>query len=353
MNDEHRLIVSSGEIIGKKYRVIEEINTGAYSNVYLCRIVGNSKSKHAEKKNDVIVKCYKAIEEYTECAVREIKVMKMLNKLDPDNEFFVKYYGKFLHRGHMCMAMQRYGYSLYDAFEARNFKPFKLSALRTIMYKVCLSLQILHRSQLIHTDIKLENVLLPIGFDVALLDEEPLSDPSNDECSSKASNNNNKGNDHIDVRLIDFGSLTNANYWHCFLATTRRYRAPEIMMGLRWGIECDIWSLGCLLIEMATGEILFDSKIDNERLFLIQHTIGPYPRWMIKQTPIQNIKDSFHGNLMKLDDDINISKIPTLRTSLKFDPDLEDLALKMLCTDPLARLSIDEIVKHQFFDPCR
>eukprot|EP00439_Symbiodinium_sp_Y106_P050024 s5253_g6.t1 len=53
------------------------------------------------------------------------------------------------------------------------------------------------------------------------------------------------------------------------------YRAPEILMGERkYASPTDIWSLGCIVAEMATGQVLFpgDSQIDT--LFRIFRKLG-------------------------------------------------------------------------------
>ena len=36
-------------------------------------------------------------------------------------------------------------------------------------------------------------------------------------------------------------------------------RAPEVILGLGWSFPCDIWSVGCILVELATGVLLQDS----------------------------------------------------------------------------------------------
>jgi len=41
-------------------------------------------------------------------------------------------------------------------------------------------------------------------------------------------------------------------------------RAPEVILGIAWGPAIDIWSLGCLMFEFATGHWLFDPKLLND-----------------------------------------------------------------------------------------
>ena len=47
---------------------------------------------------------------------------------------------------------------------------------------------------------------------------------------------------------------------------SRYYRAPEIILGTERGQPLDVWSIGCCLYEMYTGEILFRKNKDNNGL---------------------------------------------------------------------------------------
>ncbi len=39
---------------------------------------------------------------------------------------------------------------------------------------------------------------------------------------------------------------------------TRYWRAPEIMLSwMHYGMEVDIWSVGCIMAELLTGQVLF------------------------------------------------------------------------------------------------
>ena len=55
--------------------------------------------------------------------------------------------------------------------------------------------------------------------------------------------------------MIDFGSATFSDAYHSSIVSTRHYRAPEIILGLGWSFPCDIWSVGCILVELITGAV--------------------------------------------------------------------------------------------------
>ena len=41
---------------------------------------------------------------------------------------------------------------------------------------------------------------------------------------------------------------------------SRFYRSPEVLLGIPYDLSIDMWSLGCILVEMHTGEPLFSGK---------------------------------------------------------------------------------------------
>ena len=45
----------------------------------------------------------------------------------------------------------------------------------------------------------------------------------------------------------------------------------------------DMWSLGCVLYELATGRILFPGSSNNAMLKLMMEVKGPFPRKMLKK----------------------------------------------------------------------
>ena len=77
-----------------------------------------------------------------------------------------------------------------------------------------------------------------------------------------------------DIRLIDFGSATFNDEYHSSVVSTRHYRAPEIILNLGWSFPCDIWSIGCIIVEFFTGDALFQTHDNLEHLAMMEAVCG-------------------------------------------------------------------------------
>ena len=64
---------------------------------------------------------------------------------------------------------------------------------------------------------------------------------------------------------------------------SRFYRSPEVMLGLKYGVEIDMWSLGCILIEMHTGEPLFNGTDEFDQMSRVVALRGMPPNDMIEK----------------------------------------------------------------------
>jgi dual-specificity kinase len=124
----------------------------------------------------------------------------------------------------------------YEFQKAHQFRPYPLSAVRDIIRQSIDALAYVHSLELVHTDIKPENICLVSG-----VARKPGA-PANTK-----------------IRLIDFGTAEwCAKDGHRnALVSTRQYRAPEVVMGLGWNHVADLWAIGCVLIEMLAGRQIF------------------------------------------------------------------------------------------------
>ena len=72
--------------------------------------------------------------------------------------------------------------------------------------------------------------------------------------------------EQTDIRVIDFGSACYENERAYSYIQSRFYRAPEVILGLPYTSPIDMWSLGCILVEMFTAYPLFAGENELEQL---------------------------------------------------------------------------------------
>ena len=64
----------------------------------------------------------------------------------------------------------------------------------------------------------------------------------------------------IEVKICDIGNACWFNHHFSTIIQTRQYRSPEVILGINYNETSDIWSLACMLFELATGDFLFEPR---------------------------------------------------------------------------------------------
>jgi dual-specificity kinase len=126
---------------------------------------------------------------------------------------------------------------------------------------------VLHDLNLIHTDLKPENILLVHNAYQTFTYNRTI--PSSSHTTSRTARQRRVLLDS-EIRLIDFGSATFDDEYHSSVVSTRHYRAPEIILQLGWSFPCDIWSIGCIIVEFFTGDALFQTHDNLEHLAMME-----------------------------------------------------------------------------------
>ena len=177
---------------------------------------------------------------------------------------------------------------------------------------------------------------------------------SSDEDSNSESNYseineiiNPKNLESCEVVLTDFGSNIRIKDLEEYdEIQTRYYRAPEVILKLNYNEKIDIWSIGCCLYEIYTGEILFnpdkdcDTSRDMNHLNLIQNLIGEIPKNLIKKSPVK--KEFFKDGKLKISkEEKHLDKL--LEEVQNPNEDIANLIRKCLIIDPNERPNIIEL----------
>ncbi|XP_015706821.1 dual specificity tyrosine-phosphorylation-regulated kinase 1B-like [Coturnix japonica] len=159
-------------------------------------------------------------------------------------------------RNHLCLAFELLSYNLYDLLRNTNFRGVSLNLTRKFAQQLCAALLFLATPELsiIHCDLKPENILL---------------------CNPKRSA----------IKIVDFGSSCQLGQRIYQYIQSRFYRSPEVLLGLPYDLAIDMWSLGCILVEMHTGEPLFSGSNEADQMNRIVEVLGLPPPHMLEQAP--------------------------------------------------------------------
>ncbi|KAG8423574.1 hypothetical protein J3458_000461 [Metarhizium acridum] len=147
-------------------------------------------------------------------------------------------------------------------------------------------------------------------------------------------------------------------------------RAPEVTIGAPWDTGVDIWSLGCLIVEIIQGVVLFSGEgpakgtwtAEDDHLARTVEILGPFPLPFIRQgsraahffdmqgnlVRIPNLKSTSLGRLL------NGTSKPFLKPEEMPDHEVDifiDFIKGMLTIDPGSRKSAVELLQHEWIHP--
>ncbi|KAF8086119.1 hypothetical protein N665_0634s0005 [Sinapis alba] len=236
-------------VIGGRYYITEYIGSAAFSKVVQAHDLQNGV--------DVCLKIIKNDKDFFDQSLDEIKLLKHVNKHDPaDDHHILRLYDYFYHQEHLFIVCELLRANLYE-FQKFNQESggepyFNLSRLQVIMRQCLEALVFLHGLGIIHCDLKPENILIK----------------SYKKCA---------------VKIIDLGSSCFRSDNLCLYVQSRSYRAPEVILGLPYDEKIDLWSLGCILAELCSGEVLFPNEAVAMILARIVAVLGPIETEMLEK----------------------------------------------------------------------
>jgi serine/threonine protein kinase len=290
----------------ERYQRMDVLGEGTYGVVY----------RAIDKTNNQIVALKKVRLDRTEegipqTALREVSILQEVHHLNIVNLLDV-----ICADGKLYLIFEYVEQDLKKAMEKRG-SPYSGIALKRLIYQLLDGLYFCHRHRIVHRDLKPQNIL--ITSDQAL-------------------------------KIADFGlarafQVPMHTYTH--EVVTLWYRAPEILLGERhYTPAVDIWSVGCIMAELAKGKVMFRGDSEIGQLFEVFQVLGTpseadgswpgvsrlpdyregFPRW-----PVQNLG----------------AVLPQL------DADAIDLLSQMLRYNHADRISAKEALQHPWFNEIR
>ncbi|XP_029303466.1 dual specificity protein kinase CLK4-like [Cottoperca gobio] len=337
-DEEGHLDYHIGLVMKARYEVVFTLGAGSFAKVVEC--IDRDKEEH------VAVKILRSTECFREVAKSEIAVLEEINSLDDDNTFAcVRMLDWFDHEGHICIVFELLGLSTFEFLRQNEFLPFNVEQIRHMAFQIFRAVYFLHRNKLTHTDLKPENILF-------VCSDYDLQHNDKTKCDERTLKS-------LDVKVVDFGTATFDHEHHESLVSTRHYRAPEVILDLGWNQSCDVWSLGCVLMEFYLGCTIFPTHDSKEHLAMMEKILGPIPPHLLKQTRKQHY---VHDERLNWDE--RSSSHDYVRKHLKplkkymnrkseEEVQLLDLLGCMLEYDVYRRITLEEALWHPFFSPLR
>ena len=263
-----------------KYKIIKTLGDGSFGVVF-CAINIQTGMKIAMKQ----------IEKLKENVIDDLEIkneINILKKLDHPN--IVKIYEFYNTKKNYFLITEYYKYG-----ELYNYLKFSYNEtqIAVLFYQVFSGLCYLHENNILHRDLKLENIM--------------ISDIEKDI---------NTGIDYFWIKIIDFGTakIFKKSKNEKAVVGSSYYIAPEVLKQ-KYNEKCDTWSIGVIMYMIIVGKAPFDGENDEEIL--------------------ENIKTGVY--------DYKNKKL------LSTSKECQDLISKLLEVDTKKRLSAKEALNHIFF----
>ena len=287
------------------YETIEKVllGEGTYGKVYKARSVRTGEAVAMKQ-----MKLDAQKEGVPSTAIREIALLKEL--VHPN---VVRILDVFCNPNKLVLVFEFLENDLKKYMKALD-GPLSPFTVKHFAYQLCRGVEFCHANRIIHRDLKPQNLLI----DHRLL-----------------------------LKIADFGlarafAVPVPAYTH--EVVTVWYRPPEILLGAKlYSVPVDLWSIGCVIGEMATGAPLFagDSEIDT--IFKIFQKLG---------TPSEQV---WPGVSELPDYKASFPKWPPRgwaqirNTKQQVGTDGIDLLENLMCYAPTRRLSACRALQHPYF----
>ena len=332
-NKDGNLIIYEGDKVkstttGHEYIFLNNLGHGAFGHVYF--VMRQDGQRMAMKVSSDFEDSYSQ-------SLKEKNVLGWLSRPDTNPSTHLgTMIESFVIEKHVFIVLPFYQISIYDFLSSRQFAALPLFHVQKIIQQLCSAVEFLHRNNVLHTDIKPENIMFASA---------------------------------MEIKLIDFGACVIhpedglVGYFQSLF-----YRAPEVILRLKATDKIDVWSIGCVAVELALGLPIFAGVDELNVLQLIGVRCGKIPHDMIEDSPVAS--DFFDENENVIADQgicdqcsFGLSPLETIiREFPNFAPEDPDAVAEenaqreifisfvtgLLNVNPDERFSINNAINHSF-----
>ncbi|CAD7703488.1 unnamed protein product [Ostreobium quekettii] len=230
-------------VLADRYVLGSELGKGAHGHVY----------KALDKKSGSFV----AVKQISLAGVPKDNLSSVMAEIDLlkdlNHRNIVKYFDSIKTRNHLYIVLEYMeNGSLANVIKPSNFGAFPEHLVSVYIAQVLEGLKYLHEQGVVHRDIKGANILTTKEGLVKLAD------------FGVAAKLTEKGNELVD----HYDAVAGSPYW----------MAPEIIEMTSVGPAADVWSLGCLVVELLTGyPPYFDCQPIQALYKIVQDDCPPFP----------------------------------------------------------------------------
>ena len=310
-NSEDEDLSTKRFAIGKEYQAVERLGKGTYGTVYKARKKSDNKFYAIKKiKNEL------DNEGIPSTALREIAILKKMKNPNVVNVEGIAFNN---HNIELCLEYCKYDLKKLIDEKKHDSSFYNVKFVKNMMYQLLKGVEHLHSHKILHRDLKPQNILVDDNGWILKLADFGLSRVYS-----------------IPIRPYTKEVLT---LW---------YRAPEMMLGINnYAIGLDIWSIGCIFVELYLGKpfVMGDSEIDQ--LFKLFQIYGTFNELTLPG----------YKNFPYFDQDFPFWKGIGLKNYLKqrshiipIDDTAFNLMEKMLAIDPCKRITCKEALNHPYFN---
>jgi len=327
-----------GTVVANDYVVQEVIGEGAFSAAY--RVV----SRH--HNSAACMKIVRNDRDYFETGMSEVRVHTLVHQHDfVHRRYLVRMIDCFYMREHIIIITELLNSSVCVHYmhldtqgPARRSEYYNAATIGALCAQMLDALKFLDSIGIAHCDVKSSNICIA-------------------------------DSDTRQFKLIDLGSATLRHDVHPSYLQSRWNRAPEVMLGLDWCPKVDVWSLGCVAVEVVLGYSPFQFQSCELVLAAQISMCGPLSEWMIDENSLAHMLLAPTGVAYEIDPpnveppgtyllrsapNSSLAAVLAARVNTENFGDLSgftSFVTELLTLDPTHRPSAVDAIQHEWIAP--